>query len=231
MSLPGSSEPEKLLISIVDDDIGVRESLGGLIRSLGFAAKEYASAEDFLTWGWWDEPVCLIVDLRLPAMGGLELQRYLAENQRARSIVFISGQATENEQIWAQLRGAVAFLSKPFTDESLVKAIRDSIARARSVDLDSGAQSQKICPLCHDSTRVAEVPKILTIDHIDVRACAVEMIKTLNGEWIEADGICRRCWKFYVGLGRVVDFLRSPDAPAAAADREGGANARTPLDG
>jgi FixJ family two-component response regulator len=223
MTFKGSSESEKLLISIVDDDACVRESLGGLIRSLGFAAKEYASAEDFLTWGWWDEPVCLILDVRLPAMGGLELQRYLAESQRARSIVFISGHATENEQLWAQMRGAVAFLMKPFTDESLVKAVQDSIARGRTLDLDYGMESQKICPLCRESARVTEVPNVLTIDHIDVRACAIEMIKTLNSEWIEADGICRRCWKFYVGLGRVVDFLRSPDAPPAASDREGDA--------
>jgi len=226
MNSTGSSEPEKLLISIVDDDVCVRESLGGLIRSLGFAAKEYASAEDFLTWGWWDESVCVILDVRLPAMGGLELQRYLAESQRARSIVVISGHATENEQTWAKLRGAVAFLKKPFTDESLLKAVRDSIARGRNgLALDSGVASEKICPLCHESARVAEVPKVLTIDHIDIRACAVEMIKILNPEWSEEDGICRRCWKFYVGLGRVVDFLRSPDAPMD------GANARIRQDG
>ena len=232
MNSTGSSEPQKLLISIVDDDVCVRESLGGLIRSLGFAAKEYASAEDFLTWGWWDESVCVILDVRLPAMGGLELQRYLAESQRARSIVVISGHATENEQTWAKLRGAVAFLKKPFTDESLLKAVRDSIARGRNgLALDSGVASEKICPLCHESARVAEVPKVLTIDHIDIRACTVEMIKILNPEWLEEDGICLRCWKFYVGLGRVVDFLRSPDAPLDGANREGNATAPIRQDG
>ena len=232
MNSTGASEPEKLLVSIVDDDVCVRESLSGLIRSLGFAAKEYASAEEFLTWGWWDESVCLILDVRLPAMGGLELQRYLAESQRARSIIFISGHATENEQTWAKLRGAVAFLQKPFTDESLLKAVRDSIARGRHrLALDYGMTSEKICPLCHESARVAEAPKVLTIDHIDIRACAIEMIKTLNPEWLEEDGICLRCWKFYVGLGRVVDFLRSPDAPMDGANREGHATAKIRTDG
>jgi FixJ family two-component response regulator len=65
---------------------------------VGYETKEYASAEDFLTWGRWDETACFILDVHMPGMGGLELQRNLAEMQHGRPIVFISGRATENEQ-------------------------------------------------------------------------------------------------------------------------------------
>jgi FixJ family two-component response regulator len=123
------SQKKKSLIAIVDDEACVRDSLSSLLRSVGYSAKEYASVEDFLTWGWWDETACLILDVRLPAMGGLELQRYLGQSQRPRPIVFISGHATENEETWAILKGAVAFLRKPFGDEALLAAVRQSIAQ------------------------------------------------------------------------------------------------------
>ncbi len=116
------------LITIVDDEECIRESLSSLVRSAGYRSTEYSSAEDFLAWGWWDNAACLILDVRLPAMGGLELQRYLTETAHARPTIFISGHATENEETWAKLKGAVTFLRKPFSDESLLKAIRHSIA-------------------------------------------------------------------------------------------------------
>ena len=127
-----ANETKESLISIVDDEACVRESLSSLIRSVGYETKEYASAEDFLTRGRWHETACLILDVHMPGMGGLELQRNLAEMQLGRPIVFISGHATQNEQTSAMMRGAVAFLRKPFGDESLLKAIRESIARGRA---------------------------------------------------------------------------------------------------
>jgi CheY-like chemotaxis protein len=205
----------------VDDEASIRESLSSLIRSVGFTTKEYVSAEDFLTWGWWDEPACLILDVRLPAMSGLELQRYLAESQSGRPIVFISGNASENEETWAMMKGAVAFLRKPFTDESLLHAVRQSVAcgSARQ-DLDFGVSCNRVCPLCRESARAAETPRALIVDNIDLHASAVEMIKRLNPEWSEQDGLCHRCWQFYVGLGRVVDFfVRSPaEVPQEASE-------------
>lgn len=121
------------MISIVDDEACVRESLSSLVRSVGYRVEEFASAESFLLDGKWDETACLILDVRLQGMGGLELQRRLAEMGREHPpIVFISGHATAKEETWAATGGAVAFLRKPFDDESLLKAVRDSVARARA---------------------------------------------------------------------------------------------------
>jgi len=133
MKLKDNKERRQSLISIVDDEACVRESLSSLIRSVGYKVEEYASAESFLLEGKWDETACLILDVRLHGMGGLELQRRLAEmGHEHPPIVFISGHATEKEQTWAATRGAVAFLRKPFSDELLLNAVRDSVARARA---------------------------------------------------------------------------------------------------
>jgi FixJ family two-component response regulator len=216
MKLMAANKTKEPLISIVDEEACVRESLSSLMRSVGYDAKEYASAEDFLTWGWWDEAACLILDVRLPAMGGLELQRYLAGKQPERPIVFISGHATENEQTWAMMKGAVAFLRKPFDDESLLKAVRRSIARGRAgFDRDPAMQRNRVCPLCHEPARVAEIPERIIHEQDELHASTVTMIKILNLEWVEQDGLCERCWRFYVDLGRR-QFLRSPEAPPEA---------------
>jgi FixJ family two-component response regulator len=132
MKLKDIKESKASLISIVDDEACVRESLSSLIRSVGYKVEDFASAEKFLLEGKWDETACLILDVRLLGMGGLELQRRLADMGREHPpIVFISGHATEKEQVLAAAAGAVAFLRKPFSDELLLNAVRDSVARAR----------------------------------------------------------------------------------------------------
>ena len=220
MKRMAANETNESLISIVDDEACVRESLSSLIRSVGYKTKEHSSAEELLRWGRWDETACLILDVRLSGMGGLELQRHLAEMQVARPIVFISGHATENEQTSAMMRGAVAFLRKPFSDESLLKAIHEAIARGRAgLDLHPEMPRDQVCPLCHNSERGAEIPGRLVREHDD-HASTVEIIKALNPEWAELYGLRQWCWRFYVVLGCVVNFLRSSDALLEGANRE-----------
>src|ERR1700728_4815653 len=118
MKLKDTKETRQSLISIVGGEACVRESLSSLIRSVGYKVEDFASAESFLLEGKWDETACLILDVRLQGMGGLDLQRRLAEMGREHPpVVFISGHAREKEQAWAATRGAVAFLRKPFSDE------------------------------------------------------------------------------------------------------------------
>jgi len=132
MKLNIAKQRKQSLISIVDDEACVRESLSSLVRSVGYRVEEFPSAESFLLDGKWDETACLILDVRLQGMGGLELQRRLVEMGREHPpIVFISGHATEKDQAWAATAGAVAFLRKPFGDEALLNAVRDAVARVR----------------------------------------------------------------------------------------------------
>jgi FixJ family two-component response regulator len=111
------------LISIVDDDDSVRESLSGLIRSVGFGARVFASAEEFLNSDLLSDTDCLILDVRMPGMNGLELQRHLAANHLAMPVIFITAHGDEEARVRALNGGAVEYLLKPFSEEALLKAI------------------------------------------------------------------------------------------------------------
>jgi len=211
MQLPNIAAPETSLITIVDDEACIRESLSSLIRSEGYRAKVYSSAEEFLTWGWWDDSACLIVDVRLPVMNGLQLQSYLEETRRDRPIVFISGHASDNEQTWGLMKGAVAFLRKPFSDEALLKAVRHSLVWGMSHrGTPHAGVATQVCPMCRETAPLAYLPEHLINQESDVRTATLDMIKILRPDWSEESGLCKRCWRFYVGLGSIVDYLRTP---------------------
>jgi FixJ family two-component response regulator len=111
------------LISVVDDDESVRESLSGLIRSVGFGAKVFASAEEFLTSNRLLDTDCLILDVRMPGMNGLELQRRLAASHTSIPVIFITAHGDEEARVRALNGGAVEYLLKPFSEEALLSAI------------------------------------------------------------------------------------------------------------
>ena len=116
--------PEGRLVAIVDDDASVRQSTRRLIRSLGHRAEAFASAEDFLDSGRAGETACLILDVRMSGMDGLELQRRLAASNPAIPIVFITARASEEEERRARQAGAVDFLRKPLPKEALQRVLR-----------------------------------------------------------------------------------------------------------
>jgi FixJ family two-component response regulator len=111
------------LISVVDDDDSVRESLGGLIRSVGFAVKVFASAEEFLNSDHLGNTDCLILDVRMPGMNGLDLQRQLAASYCKIPVIFITAHGDEDVRSRALNGGAVDYLLKPFSEEALLNAI------------------------------------------------------------------------------------------------------------
>ena len=111
------------LISVVDDDESVRESLSGLIRSVGFGAKVFASAEEFLTSNRLLDTDCLILDVRMPGMNGLELQRRLTASHMSIPVIFITAHGDEEARVRALNGGAVEYLLKPFSEEALLSAI------------------------------------------------------------------------------------------------------------
>jgi len=111
------------LISVVDDDNSIRESLQGFIRSLGFSAGVFASAEEFLNSDYLRKSDCLILDVRMPGMNGLELQRQLVESQSGIPVIFITSHEDEVARLQALKDGAVDYLLKPFSEEALLNAI------------------------------------------------------------------------------------------------------------
>src|SRR5262245_1357166 len=111
------------LISVVDDDDSVRESLRGLIRSVGFAVAVFASADEFVSSDELRNTDCLILDVRMPGMNGLDLQRHLAATDHQIPVVFITGHGDEEARQRALNAGAVDYLLKPFSEEALLNAI------------------------------------------------------------------------------------------------------------
>jgi FixJ family two-component response regulator len=111
------------LISIVDDDDSLRNSLDNLIRSVGFRAQGFSSAEAFLNSNQVHDTACLILDVRLPGMNGLELQRQIVAANWQVPIIFITSHADGDAQARALEAGAVDFLCKPFREEQLLNAI------------------------------------------------------------------------------------------------------------
>ena len=117
----------KPLIAVVDDDSSLRESTQLLLRSAGYRAEVFASAREFLDSPRIDETACLMLDVRMPGMDGLELQRFLNEAQRQIPIIFITAHATDNAEQRARKAGAVDFLRKPVNDEKLLSAIQTAL--------------------------------------------------------------------------------------------------------
>jgi FixJ family two-component response regulator len=115
------------LIAIVDDDPWVRKSLERLIKAEGLRTETFASAEDFIRAGDHRETACLILDLRLPGMSGLELQHRLVIDNDHLPIVFVSAHDEPETRYEAMKAGAIAFLSKPFNDEALIDAVRSVV--------------------------------------------------------------------------------------------------------
>jgi FixJ family two-component response regulator len=122
-------------ISVVDDDASMREALNTLISSIGLNVDEFLSAEDFLKSDQVEDFDCLILDVRMPGLDGLELQRRLIAANITIPIVFITAHYSENQRKVAMGAGAIAFLRKPFTEQDLLSAIDASLAiRNKTVD-------------------------------------------------------------------------------------------------
>ena len=119
------------LIFVVDDDRSVRESLRRLLTSRGLAVQVFPSAQAFLAAARPDGPACLVLDVRLPGLSGLDLQRELARSDAALPIVFLTGHGDIPMSVRAIKAGAIEFLTKPFREQDLLDAIRQAIDRDR----------------------------------------------------------------------------------------------------
>jgi FixJ family two-component response regulator len=122
------------IVYVLDDDYRVREALTGLLSSVGFRVEVFASAAEYLKFKKPDSPACLILDLQLPGMSGLDLQREIAGGD-APAIVFVTGHGDVPSSVRAMKAGATEFLLKPFDDQELLRAIDAAIAQDREARL------------------------------------------------------------------------------------------------
>jgi FixJ family two-component response regulator len=129
-------------VFVVDDDAGVREGVGNLIRSVGLRPQLFATAQDFLESKKPDAPACLILDIRMPGLGGLDCQRQLADAGIHIPIIFMTGHGDIPMSVRAMKAGAVDFLTKPFRDQDLLDAIQQAIERDRARRADEASTAR-----------------------------------------------------------------------------------------
>jgi FixJ family two-component response regulator len=128
--------PQPVVISIVDDDEEVREATKGLVRSLGYAAATFGSAEEFLNSEHRHDTSCVITDVQMPGLSGVEMQRRLIEEGQPLPMIFVTAFPEDRVRATAMEAGAVGFLSKPFKEEHLIGCLDSALGR-------HGAESRK----------------------------------------------------------------------------------------
>jgi FixJ family two-component response regulator len=121
----------KPLVAIVDDDESIRVAIGGLMRSLGCAAADFASAEDFVASPYLDSTSCLIVDVNMPGMSGPELQQHLLASNPAIPTIVITAYPDDQVRNSVLAAGAVAYLTKPFDETDLLRYVRWALGKTR----------------------------------------------------------------------------------------------------
>src|SRR5262249_51099814 len=135
VGLPGGAPmtEDESCVCVVDDDRSMRESLRDLLCSAGLNVLTFASAHEFLTHRRPDVPTCLVLDVQLPGLSGLDLQQELAKDQAPLPIIFITGYGDIPMTVRAMKAGAIEFLTRPFRDEDLLTAVAQALHRARQM--------------------------------------------------------------------------------------------------
>jgi len=131
------AEP-KPTVFVIDDDPSVLKSLSRLLRSLGFDTKTFASAELFLARKHYDGVGCMVLDVRMPGLSGMDLQDELSRADYSMPVIFITGHGNIPMSVQAMKRGAVDFLTKPFDDEELMQAVKKAIEQDRTAKAERG---------------------------------------------------------------------------------------------
>ena len=182
------------LVSVVDDDPSVRRSLARLVKGAGYRVEAFASAHEFLARPPEEGPACLLLDVRMPGLTGLDLQETLAIAAHSTSIVFITGYRDVRASVKAMKGGAVDFLTKPVNDEELLGAIERAVARA------SAARREE--------DRITEIrERIKTLTPREAEVFALVVTGMLNKQIAFDLGVSEKMVK--VHRGRVMEKMRA----------------------
>ena len=195
MSVPAPKSQQQPIVFVVDDDVSVRESLELLIKFAGLQPETFESARDFLERPRTTTPSCLVLDVSLPDLNGLELQKLIGNERSDMPIIFITGHGDVPMTVKAMKAGAVEFLTKPLDDEVLLSAIRHAIKRSAAV-LDDQAEItalrssyESLTPREQDVMRLVvagmlnkQIALKLGISEITVKAHRGKMMQKMNAD-------------------------------------------------
>lgn len=160
MSIP----PEHCLVHIVDDDAGLRRSLRFLLQSVGWNVQLYASAEEFLeSFAQPPQPSCVLLDVRMPSMSGLELQQVMRERGLQVPILFMTGHADVSMVVQAMKSGAADFIEKPFKDQAVLDAVASAVRRSAELLQEAQRRTEAQALLASLSPREADVARLVAL--------------------------------------------------------------------
>jgi two-component system, LuxR family, response regulator FixJ len=181
-------------VFVIDDDRSVRTSLATLLESDDYTVETFASAAEYLAKTPYPGPACLVLDVRLPGLDGLALQRQLLEGGRTEQIVFITGYGDIPMGIQAMKRGAIDFLPKPFDDEALLKAVEQALARSAEQWQKRDEMAQIRARLATLTPREFEVFRLVIAGLLNKQiaaelGAALRTIKTHRGRMMHKMGV------------------------------------------
>lgn len=148
-------------VFVVDDDRALRESLQRLMESVGLPVETYANAEDYLNHCDRSRPGCLILDIRMPGMDGLDLQQKLADDKIAIPVIIISGHGNVEKAVRAMKAGAVDFIKKPYKGHVLLERVREALEQDARLRREKGARAEVAARVARLTPREREVMRLL----------------------------------------------------------------------
>lgn len=158
-----NSDTPQAMVFVVDDDEAVRDSLRWVIESAGFKVKTYPSAAEFLKKLDPGQPGCLVLDVRMPEMSGLELQKLLSEKDNPLPVIFVSAHGSVPDAVGALHEGAIDFLMKPFDNEVLLERIQSSIELDRKRRETKQQQEEIVARLAQLTSRERQVMELIVV--------------------------------------------------------------------
>jgi FixJ family two-component response regulator len=192
-------------VFIIDDDRGMRQSIQDLVESVGLRAESYATGEEFLKRKRTNDPSCLVLDVRLPQMSGLDFQRQLAETGMQIPIVFVTAHGDVPMSVRALKSGAVEFLTKPFRDQDLLDAIQQALQRDRTAQ-EQQAEIHDLQGRYHALTRREREVMTLVVSGMLNKQIASEIGASEATVKIHRGQVMRK-----MQAGSVVDLVRMAD--------------------
>jgi FixJ family two-component response regulator len=192
-------------VFIIDDDRGMRQSIQDLVESVGLRAESFATGEEFLKRKRTNDPSCLVLDVRLPQMSGLDFQRQLAETGMQIPIIFVTAHGDVPMSVRALKSGAVEFLTKPFRDQDLLDAIQQALQRDHAAQ-EQQAESHDLQGRYHALTRREQEVMTLVISGMLNKQIASEIGASEATVKIHRGNVMRK-----MQAGSVVDLVRMAD--------------------
>jgi FixJ family two-component response regulator len=204
-----SAPHEKPLVHVVDDDASMRSALEGLFDSVGLQTKTYVTAEDFLSSAQSDRPGCIVLDVRLPDMNGLEFQGRLIQTGVGLPVVMMTGFGDIPMSVRAMKHGAVDFLSKPFRDQDMLDAVMAAIERDRQRRLVEGGVTQLRQRFDSLSPREQQVMLLVTTGKMNKQVAGDLGISEITVKIHRGAAMRKMGARTYAELVRMADTLKS----------------------